>query len=396
MSNKPTIGLIGSFQNGKSTLVNCLFGRELAKVGGVGLSVTSINTRYTYSQKNEVDFVHNGKIFKTVLLEEYLTESVDTPANASEIIIRYQDSLLEKFDIIDTPGFNSNESDSAMAETAFKGMDIAILVLRNKSVSQYEFNILKLLSRYNIPFYILVNTYDEGDDLWNPKSKKNNDIVKCIWNDLTNVGLSPLSFEKKHKILTVNLIWYWLSLNSDITNKSIRLSKKKLEYFWEDYFDQEVSPRSLFFKSNFNELFCKITSSNFLRCALISKNRRLLSNKFEISLCDFSQKWQETQYRVHDYLQYQNEKEFESERKNCIDKIESINKKIAQIQNSSNNSTTHSNSILGSIWRSITSNLSHEFKLRSACSDLEIEKRRLSDIADKRKIISQTLSSILR
>lgn len=152
MKNKPTIGLIGAFQNGKSTLVNCLFGRQLAKVGGLGLSVTCVNTRYTYHSKNEVDFIHNGAVLKTISLEDYLTDSTDTPTNATEIIIRYQDSLLERFDIVDTPGFNANESDSSMAESAFNGIDIAILVLRNKSISQPEFNILKLLSQYNIPF----------------------------------------------------------------------------------------------------------------------------------------------------------------------------------------------------------------------------------------------------
>ena len=396
MKNKPTIGLIGAFQNGKSTLVNCLFGRQLAKVGGLGLSVTCVNTRYTYHSKNEVDFIHNGAVLKTISLEDYLTDSTDTPTNATEIIIRYQDSLLERFDIVDTPGFNANESDSSMAESAFNGIDIAILVLRNKSISQPEFNILKLLSQYNIPFFILVNAYDEGDDLWDPQSIKNNAIEKSIWNDLTSVGLKPLLFERKHKILTVNLIWYWLSINSDTDNKAIRLCQKKLGFFWEEYFDQEVSARSLFFKSNFINLFCKITSHNVLQCALIYKQRRLVSNNLEKILCDFSKNYLEAQYKVHDYLQYQNEKEFDSDRKVCMDSIESINKRIAEIQNSYNNRTTNSGSMLASIWGYVTSDLSHEYKLRKAYADLENEKQRLSDMADKRKIISQTISSILK
>lgn len=396
MNNKPTIGLIGSFQNGKSTLVNCLFGKQLAKVGGFGVSVTSINTRYTYDPKDEVDFAHNGKIFKTILLEEYLSDSVNTPKNASEIIIRYQDSLLEKFDIIDTPGFNANDSDSSMAENAFNGIDIAILVLRNKSIAQYESNILRLLSQYGIPFFILVNTYDEGEDLWNPKSIKNNDIVKCIWNDLANVGLKPLEFGKKQKILTVNLIWYWLSINSETDNKAIRLSQKKLGFFWEEYFDQEVSERSLFFKSNFNDLFCKLTSRNFLRCALVSKKKRILADNFEMILRNFSQNWQEAQYRVHDYLQFQNEKEFESERIKCIKNIETISSTITQLQNNYNNRNVDRGSMMAIIWRHITSDFSYERKLGMARFELENEKQRLSEIEDKRKIISQTLSSIFK
>lgn len=394
MNNKPTIGLIGSFQNGKSTLVNCLFSRQVAKVGGFGLSVTSINTRYTYDKKNEVDFVHNGKIFKTILLEEYLTDSVYTPKNASEIIIRYQDSLLEHFDIIDTPGFNANDSDSSMAENAFNGIDIAILVLRNKSISQYEFDILKLLTQYGIPFFILVNTYDEGEDLWNPKSIKNDDIVKYIWSDLTNVGLKPLKFEKKQKILTVNLIWYWLSINSETDNKAIRLSQQKLGFFWNVYFDQKVSARSLSFKSNFNDLFSIIKSRNFLRRALLSKNRRMLSNSFESILRDFTKNWAEAQFRVHSYLQYQNVKEFESERIKSNKNIETINSKITQLQNSYNNHNMDRGSMMDTIWRYITSDFSYESKLDIARFELENEEQRLSEIADKRKIISQTLSSI--
>ena len=55
------VGIIGCFQNGKSTLINCLLGAKIAPTGGDGWSVTSANTIYCYSQQNTVLSVDGKK-----------------------------------------------------------------------------------------------------------------------------------------------------------------------------------------------------------------------------------------------------------------------------------------------------------------------------------------------
>lgn len=298
MTNKPTIGLIGAFQNGKSTLVNCLFGRELAKVGGKGLSVTCVNTRFTYGCDNSVDFVRNHKIISSLTLEDYLNHKIELPTDISEIIVRYNDDLLESFDIIDTPGFNANDSDSYMAEAACQEIDFAIFIIRNKGLSQYEIKIAQLLNRYSIPFFILINTYDEGEDLWNPKADKNKTISRNVWHSMKNSGIKPTIFDKNNSIIIVNLIWFWLSLFPDNENKSIRLCQRKLRYFWEEYFNVKLSERSLHLKSNFNALLYKLTQESFIKCAVSSKVRKVQLNRIHYLINKFDSNWKLTTLKI--------------------------------------------------------------------------------------------------
>jgi len=53
-SFKFTVGVFGEFQYGKSTFINCLLNRNIAKTGGAGVRVTSYNTLYTYSSSEYV------------------------------------------------------------------------------------------------------------------------------------------------------------------------------------------------------------------------------------------------------------------------------------------------------------------------------------------------------
>lgn len=396
MNNKPKIGLIGTFQNGKSTLVNCLLGRQLAKVGGQGLSVTSINTRYTFGTTNEVDFVHNDKVLKTITLEEYLSESVNFPTSASEIVIHFQDDLLEKFDLIDTPGFNANELDTQMAKNSLLNIDIVILVLRNKSISQCEYNITKLLSEYSIPFFILVNTYDEGDDLWYPYSKKNREISRCIWNDISSNGIKPIAFDKRSKVLVVNLIWYWLSIVSINDNKSIQLSQKKLKFFWKEYFDQNVTTRSLLFKSNFNELFYKINRTEFIRCAIVARMKKEQSSSLNDLLNIFSNKWSIVDNKICDTIKRKYYDAFESEKRVSLSKIHSLKNQIREtLELETKKHIDFSRPLLGSVFQTITSQFK-SIKLKTTQLSLEETENTLIQSEKQYKLISEYISLIFK
>ncbi|MBQ2850724.1 MAG: 50S ribosome-binding GTPase, partial [Thermoguttaceae bacterium] len=53
---KPQIGLVGCFQNGKSTLTNCLLQNRVA-LTGEGVSKTKKVTRYVYAKEVEYRLV---------------------------------------------------------------------------------------------------------------------------------------------------------------------------------------------------------------------------------------------------------------------------------------------------------------------------------------------------
>ena len=60
--NKINVGILGEFQNGKSTFVNCLLDDMVAKTGGYGLSVTSTSTMYEYGSVQNVSYLSTLKI----------------------------------------------------------------------------------------------------------------------------------------------------------------------------------------------------------------------------------------------------------------------------------------------------------------------------------------------
>jgi predicted GTPase len=135
-NSKLSIGIFGTFQNGKSTLVNCLANSDIALVGGEGVSVTHTNVRYTYGDSKDVIIITNDDNRISVPLSQYFNNP--NGFSAREIVVESKCPTLEYFDIIDTPGFNANDSDTFLAERIIKEIDFAILLVRNKGISQNE------------------------------------------------------------------------------------------------------------------------------------------------------------------------------------------------------------------------------------------------------------------
>lgn len=232
MSEKPTIAILGTFHNGKSTFINCLTNRGLAKVGDMGVSVTHTNVRYSYGNSKKVTIIDNSDNKRIVSLTDYLTKQ--NGFSAKEVIVETSDSILKDFDIIDTPGFNANEHDSLIAKEILQEIDLAILLLRNKGISQEEKSIALLLNKSNIPFICVINCFSDIFEDWNPKSEQNEKIMRDVLSDLHTSGCYPVSKLKINPVYVVNLMWYWLSLGKQSDNKTISLCEKMIHAYWDD------------------------------------------------------------------------------------------------------------------------------------------------------------------
>jgi hypothetical protein len=97
---KPKVAVMGCFQNGKSTLVNCLLGGFWALLGD-GKATTSIATRYKYSDTNKVFYRHSSgdriettirQLFTPKILKNLSTEN----AFQAEVFLNHR--LLNKVD----------------------------------------------------------------------------------------------------------------------------------------------------------------------------------------------------------------------------------------------------------------------------------------------------------
>ena len=209
---KPCIGIIGEFQSGKSTLVNCLLGVCVAQTGGSGLSETHTTNTYKYGRKNriyEVDGIGynillddlNGKINSRKLRQ---TQKV-VIETAKYIKIELNSRLLRDFSLIDTPGFNANEKDSLNACEALNAIDIAIVVVNNKGLSDNNVRLMQELTKRNMPFFCIMNCLmQQGQATWNPVSNFNLKIIDEAVARLKNENVAP-----PLEILPSSFIWYW-------------------------------------------------------------------------------------------------------------------------------------------------------------------------------------------
>lgn len=244
---KLTIGILGAFQNGKSTLVNCLLGREVARTGGYGKSVTSVNTRYSYGESEMVRYYHNGHLLKEDPFK--IDCENDFPNNATEIHVILQSPILEHINILDTPGFNANDHDDSIAQSSYEDIDAAILLIINKGLNTVEKEIAKNLAHKGIPYFIVMNCMDAGNDMWNPDSEQNVLIANNIIADLELNHLNPISFGGR-RIWITNLLWYW---HSSICSRQSELEHKqykRIRAFFDLFFDNHLSESSHFLEIN--------------------------------------------------------------------------------------------------------------------------------------------------
>lgn len=158
MSASLAIAVVGGFQRGKSTLVNCLLGRDAAEMGR-GLSTTHKNRDY---------------------------------------------KLSEAVTIIDTPGFNANGEDDGTAAAAIDAANVVIYVHESKSLGETCADVFKRVREQRTQMIFLLNCRDF--EKWSPD--ENADIVATIDAELENKSLKSIMVPINGRIVTpVNILW---------------------------------------------------------------------------------------------------------------------------------------------------------------------------------------------
>lgn len=250
--NKINLGILGGFQNGKSTFVNCLLDDMVAKTGGYGLSVTSMNTMYEYGSVQNVSYLSKGSIIANSRLVDFLaTDSY--PPKTDKVMISLWKPILDNINIIDTPGFNANEDDTSMATNSLLDIDIAVLIIENKGISKTELNILSLLKNHHIPFYVIMNCRDHMGDSWRPRSTFNDNIAKKNIEKIHEQGLKPVPIHNM-EIWQTNLIWFWFASEQFLSESEDKQKnyKEDIEFYYSKHKSSQQSIRDFCLKeSNF-------------------------------------------------------------------------------------------------------------------------------------------------
>ncbi len=167
--HKFSVGILGEFKRGKSTVINSLLEEEIVPADVVPTSATM--NRITYDLERHAEVLMKDGSVKHIEVEEladYVTKLDETKeataANVEEAIVYYPCKFCQNgVDIIDTPGLNDDERMNRVTEEIIPKLDAVIMVLvagSPFSMSEAEFVRNKVMASDLGKIIFLVNKMD--------------------------------------------------------------------------------------------------------------------------------------------------------------------------------------------------------------------------------------------
>lgn len=130
-----SVGIMGEFKRGKSTVINALLGKEILPADVVPCSATLNQIKWDARPHAHVQFKDGGaKEVSIDELAEYVTKltehSEQNAANVNEAVVYYPCQFCQNgVNIIDTPGLNDDERMNQVAESVLPTLDAIIMVI---------------------------------------------------------------------------------------------------------------------------------------------------------------------------------------------------------------------------------------------------------------------------
>ena len=160
-----TISVIGQFKRGKSTLSNCILGKNYMPVGIV--PITSAVTKVVYGRQSAEVCFENGEVRPVEIddLSAYISEQENTQnkLGVKEVVIHSESDFLKNgITYVDTPGVGSfHKNNTEVAYDYMKESDAVIFLLSVDSpINQIEIDFLQSTKEYAGKFYFAVNKID--------------------------------------------------------------------------------------------------------------------------------------------------------------------------------------------------------------------------------------------
>ena len=164
-----SVGIMGEFKRGKSTVINALLGEEIAPADVV--PATAILNRITYGLNPKATIVYKDGHREEVPVDkiaDYVTKITEgaaaTAETAEQAIVEYPCQFGQNnVEIIDTPGLNDDERMDAISEAVIPTLDAVVMVVSAGSPfskSEAEFVRNKLMTSDVSRLIVLVNRID--------------------------------------------------------------------------------------------------------------------------------------------------------------------------------------------------------------------------------------------
>ena len=211
VENLPKIAVVGAFQSGKSTLVNCLLDGKYAPMGK-GLRTTACCTYFLYGEAETVKLFH-GDLQKSEVLDrrEAIFGPDFTCGGTDFLEISCWKPILQKAVLIDTPGFDANGEDDTVAGKAIRKSDIIVFVHDAKQLDDCDLRILKDIREAGKRLLFLMNCNNRQN--WHPDDEGNRRVSEAIEAQLSDIGFdAPLIRIQGRQVWAFNPVFAWYAL----------------------------------------------------------------------------------------------------------------------------------------------------------------------------------------
>lgn len=211
MNNRPTVGIAGTFQVGKSCLINLLLGQICTPVGDGLFSKTKAQIIFRYGLDEYVVFENCDGSYIISNIEEFV-KNYDSYTSYSKILVYLNSQILQNIDFVDIPGINANEEEDSIAYSAFDSLDHVIIVNKNtRSIDAVIINLIRYLNERNIPYTYVINCFYETGAIqrWDPLNKYNKDQLAHAEAKIATRTSDLLIDREKlgHSAICINLAW---------------------------------------------------------------------------------------------------------------------------------------------------------------------------------------------
>lgn len=267
-SNKPVVAIVGGFQIGKSTLVNCLLDDRYAPTGN-GLRTTAASMLFRYGEAEEAWLFHGDNP-----QGERLTRRQDVFDPSREVApdvwfrISAWKPVLQNVDIVDTPGYNAQDEDDKSASSAIAASSVVVIVQAAKTMDDICRAIVREACVPGKRCLFLLNC--TNPECWSPDDPHNAEICAAIEAELTSMGVADFFLRVGERLVhPVNALWAWYatgqsSRDLQSPDENIRRNAEKAERKIKCYAVDELglddpSPAALMERCGFSSLRQRIS-----------------------------------------------------------------------------------------------------------------------------------------
>lgn len=294
------IAIIGTFQVGKSTLLNCLINESLA---GIGIGTPTTHTLNFYKNNTSPEILCRN--IKGECLYRQSWERGVSEFSIPRETVRVMYELPKSFDLhgnllIDTPGLDSAGKDASLDTMRTidvirdNTVDLLILVVSNKQLdSAIRSSVLPCIKEARKNLIVLMNCNRRNHP--NPSSKINQETALQIDEELRAVGIrhSRVWMSGESKVLPCNAVWWWISQRNRTnirfcnqqTDEVFQMRYQEIKNYYADILEQPMpSLETLQQKSNLLHLFAYLSDGEMRKKLWYKDNPAPTSEKLKFEL----------------------------------------------------------------------------------------------------------------